>query len=188
MENEEIFVSSIAPCVGAVIGLVVGETEQAAHKAARLVKIEYELLSPTILTIEDAIIHESYFGDETCVQQGDVEKALADAEHKLEGTLMIGGQEHFYLETNCCMVIPSKDDQEISIYLAVQGATSAQELIASILGRDVSRVKCYVKRIGGAFGGKESRPYVNLNRFMLLFDQIDIVLVFLSAFLFVLPQ
>ncbi|CAF3626478.1 unnamed protein product [Rotaria socialis] len=156
--DEEIFVSSVAPCIGAVIGLVVCESEQAAYKAANLVQIEYELLTPTILTIEDAIMHESYFGNEICLQQGDIDKSLAEAEHKVEGTLMIGGQEHFYLEPNCCMVIPSMDDNEITMYLSTQSVSAPQELTARALGRDISRIKCHNKRVGGAFGGKETRP------------------------------
>ena len=59
---KKIFVSSVALCIGAVIGIVVCETEQSAHMAANLIQIEYELLTPTIFTIEDAITHKSYFG------------------------------------------------------------------------------------------------------------------------------
>jgi aldehyde oxidase len=151
------FVSSIALCIGAIIGVVVCETEHAAQVASSLIKIEYELLFPTILTIEDAINHKSYFGDEICLQKGDVEKCFVNAENVLEETFYIGGQEHFYMETNSCIVIPSNDDQEIILYLGTQCPTAAQELTASVLARDVGRITCHVKRVGGAFGGKESR-------------------------------
>ncbi|CAF3648899.1 unnamed protein product [Rotaria sordida] len=155
--DEEIFVSSIAPCIGVIIGVVVCETEQSAQMAASLVRIEYELLTPTIFTIEDAIAHDSYFDEEQCLREGDVDKNLIEAEHILEGTLMIGGQEHFYLETNSCMVIPSHDDNEVIVYLSTQDPSKAQQLIALALGRDSSHISCHVKRIGGGFGGKESR-------------------------------
>jgi xanthine dehydrogenase molybdopterin-binding subunit B len=157
VHDEEIFVSLITPCIGAIIGVVVCETEHSAHTAAKLTHIEYELLTPTIFTIEDAIAHESYLCDEQCLQQGDVTKGLAEAEHRLEGTLMIGGQEHFYMETNCFMVIPSNDDKEVALYFGTQALSSAQELIGLALGRDANRITCHVKRIGGAFGGKETR-------------------------------
>ncbi|CAF4000431.1 unnamed protein product [Rotaria sordida] len=155
--DEEVFVSSIAPCIGAIIGVVVCESEQEALVASKLVQIEYELLTPTILTIQDAIHNESYFGDEMCLRQGDVNKGFADAKHILEETLWIGGQEHFYLESNSYMVIPSNDDKELTLYLGTQNPSTTQDLIALVLGRDVSRITCHVKRIGGAFGGKESR-------------------------------
>ncbi|CAF0826619.1 unnamed protein product [Adineta ricciae] len=157
VHDEEVFVSSITPCVGAVIGVVLCETERAAHAAAHLVQIEYELLTPTIFTIDDAIEHASYLGEERCLRKGDVEKALAEAEHTLEGTIVMGGQEHFYLETNCCMIIPSNDDQEVTIYSSTQNPSKTQELAAYALGYDVSHVTCHVKRMGGGFGGKESR-------------------------------
>ena len=70
---------------------------------------------------------------------------------------MIGGQEHFYMETKSFVVIPSNDDKEVALYFGSQAPSSAQEGIALALGRDASHIICHVKRIGGAFGGKESR-------------------------------
>jgi xanthine dehydrogenase/oxidase len=155
--DEEVFVSSITPCVGSIIGVVLCENERSAYTAAHLVQIEYELLTPTIFTIDDAIALESYLGEERCLRKGDTEKAFTEAEHTLEGTILIGGQEHFYLETNCCMVVPSNDDLEIKLYSSTQNPSKTQELTALALGCDVSRVTCHVKRMGGGFGGKESR-------------------------------
>ncbi|CAF2816169.1 unnamed protein product [Rotaria sp. Silwood2] len=157
VHDEEVFVSSITPCVGSIIGIVLCETERASFAAANLVQIEYELLAPTIFTIDDAIEHQSYLDDERCLQQGDVEKAFSEAEHILEGTILIGGQEHFYLETNCCMAIPSNDDQELTLYSSTQNPSKTQELTALALGYEISHIACHVKRMGGGFGGKESR-------------------------------
>jgi len=155
--DEEVFVSSVTPCVGSIIGVVLCETERAAQVAAHLVQIEYELLTPTIFTIDDAITHQSYLGDERLLRCGDVEQGFEQADHILEGTVVMGGQEHFYLETNCCMVIPSNDDQEVTLYSSTQNPSKTQELTALALGYDVNRVQCHVKRMGGGFGGKESR-------------------------------
>lgn len=157
LPDEEVFVSSIALCIGAIIGIVVCETEDSAQKALNLIKIDYELLSETIFSIDDAIKHQSYFGDEICLRKGDVEKSFIDAEHILEDTFYIGGQEHFYMETNAVMVIPTNDDKEIALYIGCQSPTGIQELTALVLDRDVSQITCHVKRVGGGFGGKESR-------------------------------
>ena len=161
IHDEEVFVSSITPCVGSIIGVVLCEHEREAQQAAQLVNIEYELLTPTIFTIDDAIKHESYIGEERYLQHGDIEKGFAEAEHYLEGTILVGGQEHFYLETNCCMAIPFNDDQELVLYSSTQNPSKTQELTAFALGYDASHVQCHVKRMGGGFGGKESRSYVN---------------------------
>jgi xanthine dehydrogenase molybdopterin-binding subunit B len=157
LPDEEVFVSSIALCVGAIIGVVVCETEDSAQIASNLIQIEYEFLSPTIFSIDDAIQHHSYFGDEIRLHKGDVKECFINAEHILEDTFYIGGQEHFYMETNSYMVIPSNDDKEITLYLGTQSPTAAQELTALVLDRDVSQITCHVKRVGGGFGGKESR-------------------------------
>ena len=165
LAGEELFVSSVAYCVGAIIGVVVAENERAAQAAAHLVEIDYELLSPVILSIEDAIHHNSYFGTEHILRQGDIDQCLASAEHTVEGEFNIGGQEHFYMETNACMVLPSNDDdREITLYVPCQSPSMAQEVTASVLGRDVGQITCHTKRIGGAFGGKESRSYVARNQ------------------------
>lgn len=42
------------------------------------------------------------------------------------GELFIGGQEHFYMETQSIRVIPSKEGQEIDIYAATQDPTYMQ--------------------------------------------------------------
>ncbi|CAF2705216.1 unnamed protein product [Rotaria sp. Silwood2] len=157
LTDEEVFVSSVALCIGAIIGLVVCESEHGAKLASSLVKIDYDLLLPRIFSIDDAINHQSYFDDELCLRKGDVQRVFLDAEHILEDTLYIGGQEHFYMETHSCMVIPSNDDKEIDLYVGTQNPSLTQELTAWVLGRDVSHVTCHVKRIGGAFGGKETR-------------------------------
>ncbi|CAF4473070.1 unnamed protein product [Rotaria sp. Silwood2] len=158
LSNEEIFVSSIAPCVGAVIGLVVCESEHAAKLASTLVKVEYDSLLPRIFSIDDAIIHQSYFNEEISAGKGDVDPVFLKAEHILEDTVYIGGQEHFYLEPNSFMVIPSNDDKEINLYFGTQDPSTAQESAAFVLGRNVNHITCHVKRIGGAFGGKATRP------------------------------
>lgn len=157
LPDEEVFVSTAALCIGATIGLVVCQTEQAANLAAKLVRIDYEQLSPTIFSIEDAIKYESYFDDEIILRSGNAEESFTNAPHILEDILFIGGQEHFYMETNSAIVIPSNDDGEITIYVGTQNPTSVQELTALALNRDVGQIKCHVKRVGGGFGGKESR-------------------------------
>jgi xanthine dehydrogenase molybdopterin-binding subunit B len=156
IHDEEIFISSVTPCVGSIIGVVLADNDRAASTAANLVQIEYELLQPTIFTIDDAIKHQSYLGDERCLQQGDVNKGFDEADQILKGSVCMGGQEHFYLETNCCIAVPSNDDQEITLYSSTQNPSKTQELTALALGYDVNRVQCHVKRMGG----KESRSYV----------------------------
>ncbi|KAF4519991.1 hypothetical protein B566_EDAN005491 [Ephemera danica] len=144
---------------GQIIGAVVAKSREIAQRAAKLVHIEYEDLKPLILSIEDAIREESFFKlpYEHILTRGDATNRLEQSEVCLEGEVRMGGQEHFYLETNCTRAVPSREDEEMTIFCATQSPTSLQGNIAKILGVPHNRVRCHVRRLGGGFGGKESR-------------------------------
>lgn len=44
----------------------------------------------------------------------------------ITGELHMGGQEHFYLETNSVLVIPRVEDKEMDVYVSTQHATDVQ--------------------------------------------------------------
>lgn len=109
--------------MGQVIAVVVGETEAAARAGARAVVVEYEDL-PAILDIDDAISSNSSYEEwGHSIESGNVDAMLmgvdAQGEHVLEGEARMGGQEHFYLEPNACIVIPGEND-EIVTYSSTQ--------------------------------------------------------------------
>lgn len=84
-------------------------------QAARAVTIEYEEL-PAVVSIEDAIAAKSYFRASQTIESGDVETALASADHVLEGEHRMGGQEHFYLEPHGSIVVPLGEDGETEVF------------------------------------------------------------------------
>ncbi|KAL1122173.1 hypothetical protein AAG570_003578 [Ranatra chinensis] len=159
--DEEVFASNKVTCQGQVIGAIIAENYLIAQKAKKLVKIVYDDLNPVILTIEDAIREGSYF--ENCpmvTQRGDSEEAFKTAAHVVEGDMRVGGQEHFYLETQAVIAVPKKEDDEMEMYLSTQHPTEIQHLIGHVLGVPANRIVCKVKRLGGGFGGKESRACI----------------------------
>lgn len=91
------------------------------------------------------------------MKKGDAEAAMKAAPHTLEGEMHIGGQEHFYLETNSSIAIPKGEDGEMEIISSTQNPTATQNEAAHALGVAANKVVCRVKRLGGGFGGKESR-------------------------------
>ncbi|XP_073407554.1 aldehyde oxidase-like isoform X2 [Dendrobates tinctorius] len=151
---DQLLADNTVMCVGYIICAVVADKPERAKRAAKKVKIVYEDIKPVIFTIEDAIKHDSFFEPDKKLQCGDVDEAFKTADHILEGEIHIGGQEHFYMETQSIRVIPIKEGQEIEIYAASQDPTYMQGLVARSLGIPFNRVNCHVKRIGGAFGGK----------------------------------
>ncbi|XP_078068351.1 xanthine dehydrogenase/oxidase [Mustelus asterias] len=154
--DETVFAEGVVTCVGHVIGAIVADTEAHAQRAAKAVKIKYEKLQP-IITIQDAIDHESFFFPPRKLENGNIELGFAQADDIIEGEMYIGGQEHFYLETQCTVAVPKGEDGEMELFISTQSPTQMQTLIAKALGVPANRIVCRVKRIGGGFGGKESR-------------------------------
>ncbi|MCV6594847.1 MAG: xanthine dehydrogenase molybdopterin binding subunit, partial [Silicimonas sp.] len=84
--------------IGQPIFLVAAESHLAARKAAKLGQIEIEEL-PALLTLDDALAADSRFEDGPRIyESGDAAAAIAAAPLSLDGSMEIGGQEHFYLE------------------------------------------------------------------------------------------
>ncbi|XP_077989770.1 xanthine dehydrogenase/oxidase-like [Glandiceps talaboti] len=155
--GEEVFATDKVTCVGQVIGAIVADSHTLAQRAAKLVSVEYNELEP-IITMEEAITHESYYKPIRTVEKGNVQVGFENlSDHLLEGEMKMGGQEHFYLETNACIAIPNGEDGEMEIISSTQNLTATQKVAAKVLGVPENRIVCKVKRIGGGFGGKETR-------------------------------
>ncbi|KAF9200620.1 hypothetical protein BGZ49_009139 [Haplosporangium sp. Z 27] len=154
-DDEEIFASEEVHCVGQIIGVIVADTQAIAQEAARKVKIEYIDL-PHVVTIDEAIAADSYIPLTKSIVKGDVDAAFANCAKVFEGQTRVGGQEQFYLETQAVLV-NNKGESEFEIYASTQNANETQAVVASVLGISANKVACKVKRLGGGFGGKESR-------------------------------
>jgi xanthine dehydrogenase/oxidase len=141
---------------GQPIGMILADTAKQAEQAARAVKIEYEEL-PAIFTIEEAIQQDSYFQHFRHIQKGDVEKAFEEADHVFTGTARMGGQEHFYLETQACLAVPKPEFGEMEVYSSTQNPAETQAYVSKVLGVSANKINARVKRMGGGFGGKETR-------------------------------
>lgn len=157
--DEICFADGYVTCVGQVIGLVVADSLAQAEAAVPAVVVEYEEL-PAVITIEEAIEAEakrpgSHVLARHEIRSGDVDSAFKNG-NVVTGTVKIGAQEHFYLEPNGSLVVPEEND-EVVVYASTQAATKTQEVVARVLGIPSHKVVCRVKRIGGGFGGKETR-------------------------------
>ncbi|CCW16442.1 Xanthine dehydrogenase, molybdenum binding subunit [Sphingobium indicum BiD32] len=142
-------------CVGQAIFLVAATSQRAARKAARLGKIDYETL-PACLTIEAAQAANSVIEPTQRMARGDAGAALAIAPHRLTGGFDMGGQDHFYLEGQVAVATPGEDGQ-IHVLSSTQHPSEVQHLIAHMLHRNSADVTVEVRRMGGAFGGKETQ-------------------------------
>lgn len=140
---------------GEPILLIAAESKKAAHQAKKEIHIEYEELTPT-LSIDQAIQKKEFIGPLRRISRGEVDSELKKAPHRLQGEIEIAGQDHFYLESQACIAYP-KENRSLEIHASSQHPTEVQHLVAEALGLKYHQVVCVVKRLGGAFGGKESQ-------------------------------
>ncbi|KAI5799964.1 Molybdopterin-binding domain of aldehyde dehydrogenase-domain-containing protein [Geopyxis carbonaria] len=142
---------------GQPIGMILANSEKQAAAGSRAVVVEYEDL-PAIFTIEEAIEKESFFQHYRYIRRGKpINEAMEKADHVFSGVARMGGQEHFYLETNACVVIPKAEGGEVEVWSSTQNPTETQTYVAQVTGVPANRVVAKVKRLGGGFGGKETR-------------------------------
>jgi xanthine dehydrogenase large subunit len=139
---------------GEAIAVIAATSLAAARAAAPLARITYEDL-PSILTIDEARAAESYVISPLLMQRGDAAAAITSAPHVLEGTAEAGGQDHFYLETQIAEAHPGEDGA-FHIFSSTQHPTEVQHIVARLLGLPLAAITVEVRRMGGAFGGKES--------------------------------
>ncbi len=143
--------------IGQAIFLIAAENEEIARAAAGLIQIEYEML-PALVTLEQAMAANSLMGPERKIQRGDADKALAEAPHKIKGRFTTGAQEHWYLETQTALCLPGEDD-ELFIHSSTQNPSEVQTIIAEVLKITRNAVTVETRRMGGAFGGKETQAH-----------------------------
>ncbi|KAF7187278.1 Xanthine dehydrogenase, partial [Pseudocercospora fuligena] len=154
--DETFFAVDEVFCAGQPIGLVLATSAKRAEAGARAVKVEYEDL-PALFTMEEAIAADSFFPHYHYINNGDVKEACAKADHVFSGVARMGGQEHFYLETNACVAVPKPEDGEMEIFSSTQNPTETQAYVAQVTGVSANKIVSRVKRLGGGFGGKETR-------------------------------
>jgi xanthine dehydrogenase large subunit len=155
IHDEPIFASNKVEHIGQVVGVVVADTVMQARRAARQVKLHIEEL-PAILSIKEAMAAQSFVLPPVFVRRGDAGQGIARAPHRLSGDLEVGGQEHFYLEGQVAYVLPLEQGQWC-IYSSTQHPGEVQHWVAHALGIETSAIKVECRRMGGAFGGKETQ-------------------------------
>jgi CO/xanthine dehydrogenase Mo-binding subunit len=89
------------------------------------------------------------------IVKGDVEAALASADHVVEGTYRTGHQEHVYIEPNGVVAIP--ENGGVAVLGSVQCPFYALKALKSLFGPD-AKIRVVQTETGGGFGGKEEYP------------------------------
>ena len=149
----------ITRCVGDAICLVVAETRDILEEAKKLVKIDYEELTP-VCSVKEAMaedapkVHEKgNLCQSRHVTRGDAKKALENSKYVVTQTYTTPFTEHGFLEPECAVAFPYKDG--VKVYTSDQGVYDTRKEISIMLGWDPDRIVVENKLVGGGFGGKE---------------------------------
>jgi xanthine dehydrogenase large subunit len=140
---------------GQVIFAVVAVTRDQARRATRLAKVEIQAQTPNVHVQDGMKTGETVLDDYTFTR-GDAPKLIDQANNTIAGKVIVGGQEHFYLEGQISFAVPG-ENRTMKVYCSTQHPTEIQHLVARTLVQPDASVTCECRRMGGAFGGKESQ-------------------------------
>ena len=168
-------VGGLTHYLGDAVALVAAKDAQTLEKAKKLVKVEYEVLTP-IHTTEQAKLaqkhdegadrkdqsekdHYRVFDEEENniqaykhVSRGDAAGAIERSEHVLTGHFDTPWTEHAFLEPECAVAYMDGDG-DVRMYTSDQSAHTTLHEVTLMLG--TKKVKVQNALVGGGFGGKE---------------------------------
>ncbi len=156
VHDDPIFANGLVQHLGQPLFAVAATSHRAARKAALLAEVEYEEL-PAILDIRSALAAHSYVVPSQRLLCGEPAEQLPRAPRRLQGTVAMGGQDHFYLEGQIAIALP-QEDGALLIHCSTQHPTEVQHVVAHALALPSHDVTVQCRRMGGGFGGKESQP------------------------------
>ena len=155
IQDEVLLAEDEVHFIGQPIALIIAESESISLKARELIEIDFEEYDP-IVNVQDAKNNEHFILPPRSFKLGDISKVWEDCAFIFEGIAKSGGQEHLYLETQGSYAIPLENGN-IKIFSSTQGPTVVQKIGARVLGISMNQIEVDVKRLGGAFGGKEDQ-------------------------------
>ncbi|NUT49821.1 MAG: molybdopterin-dependent oxidoreductase, partial [Saccharothrix sp.] len=120
---------------GHAVAWVLGETLEAARLGAAAVEVELDEL-PSLITLQDAIVAESFHGARPLMVQGDIDAGFADSAREI-----------------------AAEYGQIYIQSSTQHPSETQEIVSHVLGVPAHEVTVQCLRMGGGFGGKEMQPH-----------------------------
>ncbi|MCA0848083.1 xanthine dehydrogenase molybdopterin binding subunit [Salipiger thiooxidans] len=154
--DEPVFPTEKIEFHGQPLFAVIAKTRDAARRAAALAGVDAEVLPHALDPIAAQAAGYPLVTDPLKLERGEVGPAMASAPHRLQGRLVVGGQDHMYLEGQIAFALPG-EDEDVIVHCSTQHPSEAQHMVAHVLGVPSNAVVVNVRRMGGGFGGKESQ-------------------------------
>jgi xanthine dehydrogenase large subunit len=153
--DEPLLVADEWSYMGQPLAIVVAVDRSTAREAARLVKVDFEELSP-ITDAREAAASGLFILPSRTMRAGDPETAFARCAIVVDGRVESSGQEHVYLETQSA-IAEQRDGGGFRVVSSTQSPSGVQHAVARVLGLAMSDIEVEAPRLGGGFGGKEDQ-------------------------------
>lgn len=154
--------------LGEAVAAVAAETEALAEKAVRAIQVEYEvlpvLLDPfeamqpgaepiydTVMWGENEIKIENNIACEREIEEGEVDRAFAEADVIVEGTFNTPKIYHAQMETKSVVCRPEADGG-LTVWPTTQSIHNVRILLGKIFDIPLSKVNVKRVPVGGTFG------------------------------------
>lgn len=154
--DEPIFATDVISHHGQPLFAVVALTRGEARQAALLAKAVYEEAAPLLDVASAREAGGALVTEPLKLERGDVAAALQASPRRLKAAMTIGGQDHFYLESQIALAIPG-EDEDMLVMSSTQHPSEVQHMVAQVLGVGSHAVTVEIRRMGGGFGGKETQ-------------------------------
>jgi xanthine dehydrogenase YagR molybdenum-binding subunit len=137
--------------VGAPVGALAADTDAQARAALELVAVEWEVLEP-LLDPDEAVRRETFLGEPSRYERGDLEQGLAQADVVVEAEYHTQVALHNSMEPHGAVCRWEGDVLEV--YVSTQYIWGVREQVARKLALPEDDVRVVCNFMGGGFGSK----------------------------------
>ena len=155
--DDPVLVDGRVEFYGQPVFAVIAETRDQARRAAHKAKMSYKPLAHATTVADASTADYPYVTEPLTLKRGDAQSALSASPNRIKGRMVVGGQDHFYLEGHIAFAFPG-EDEDVTVYSSTQHPSEVQHMVAHALGVPTNAVTIKVRRMGGGFGGKETQP------------------------------
>lgn len=153
--DEPLFAEKSVHFMGQPIACVLAKSKETALQGRDLIHVEY-VAQPPVFDPREAAEKGELISPVRTLVRGNPDLVWDSCDLVVEGKAETGAQEHLYLETQACLALPQEGDG-LKICSATQAPTAVQRIVSKVLKIPMNRIEVEVRRLGGAFGGKEDQ-------------------------------
>ncbi|WP_077797248.1 xanthine dehydrogenase family protein molybdopterin-binding subunit [Streptomyces sp. JHA26] len=153
------------PHRGWSVGLVVGETPEAARAGAAAVRVTYETEGHDVtLTVDHSgayVPEKANGGFPAVTERGDADGAFASSPVRVDVAYEVPPLHNHPMEPHASTAV--WDGERLTVHSSSQGSTAVRKELAALFGLSEERITVLAEHVGGGFGSKGTpRPDVVL--------------------------